>query len=59
MTGAVATESERMQEKSPVAGELWGLEKGRGFSFALGDAFYAPLSCAKLIPVLQIRQFHR
>src|SRR6266581_8695826 len=51
MTGAVATESERMQEKSPVAGELWSLEKGgRSFSFTLGGTFYAPLSCAKTHP---------
>jgi len=34
--GAVATESERMQEKSPVAGELWSLEKGAGLFLRVG-----------------------
>ena len=47
MTGAVATESERMQEKSPVAGELWSLEKGAGLFLHVGWHILRPTVLCK------------
>jgi len=53
MTGLSLLSPNGCKRKAPSPESCGAWRKGRGFSFALGDAFYAPPSCAKLVPVVQ------